>query len=252
MRKRIYEMVDVSKEGDKLSRTYDIVLITAIFLSIIPLAFKETPQIFADTDIYFGIFFAADYLMRWMTADYKFNEKGIKPFIKYPLRFSAIVDLLSILPYLTMLNNVFKLLRIVRVIKSFKVFRVIRLFRYSKNFSRLMNVLKRSRRSLEAVCGLTVGYILVSALIIFNVEPDTFDNFLDAIYWATVSLTTIGYGDFYPVTIEGKIITMVSSIFGIAIVALPAGVITAAYLGEVDKNRNGFDDETEDDIYEVK
>ena len=81
-----------------------------------------------------------------------------------------------------------------------------------------------------AVCTLALGYIIVSALIVFNVEGDSFETFFEAIYWATVSLTTVGYGDIYPVTTAGRIITMISSIFGIAIVALPAGIITAGYM----------------------
>ena len=63
-----------------------------------------------------------------------------------------------------------------------------------------------------------------------EIEADSFNTFFDAVYWATVSLTTVGYGDIYPITTSGRIITMISSIFGIAIVALPAGIITAGYL----------------------
>ena len=107
--------------------------------------------------------------------------------------------------------------------------------RYSKSFEIIGNVLRSSRESLIAVCALAGGYILVSALIIFNVEPDSFKNFFDAIYWATVSLTTVGYGDIYPVSTLGRVITMLSSVFGIAIVALPAGIITAGYMNEINK-----------------
>ena len=91
-----------------------------------------------------------------------------------------------------------------------------------------------------AVCTLAIGYIFVSALIIFNVESDSFATFFDAIYWATISLTTVGYGDIYPVTTAGRMITMLSSIFGIAIVALPAGIITAGYMDALsDEKKNG-------------
>ena len=80
-----------------------------------------------------------------------------------------------------------------------------------------------------------MAYIFVSALVIFNVEADSFNTFFDAIYWATVSLTTVGYGDIYPVTTAGRIITMISSLFGIAVVALPAGIITAGYMEIIEK-----------------
>ena len=82
---------------------------------------------------------------------------------------------------------------------------------------------------------------MTSALIIFNIEPETFNTFFDAIYWATISLTTVGYGDIYPISLAGKIITMISSVLGIAIVALPAGIITAGYMKEVEKPKKNND-----------
>ena len=120
-----------------------------------------------------------------------------------------------------------------RVVRNFKV------MRYSRSFEIIGNVIRSSKDSLIAVCALAVGYILISALVIFNVEPDSFSTFFDAIYWATVSLTTVGYGDIYPVSTLGRIITMASSIFGIAVVALPAGIITAGYMTELQKSIDG-------------
>ena len=70
--------------------------------------------------------------------------------------------------------------------------------------------------------------------MILNVEPESFENFYDAVYWACVSLTTMGYGDIYPVTAVGRFFTMISSFLGIAIVALPAGIITAGYMTEIE------------------
>lgn len=86
-----------------------------------------------------------------------------------------------------------------------------------------------------AVGSLAVGYIFISAIIIFNVEPETFNSFFDALYWSTISLTTVGYGDIYPVTMTGRTIAMASSFLGIAIVALPAGIVTAEYINEIKK-----------------
>lgn len=82
---------------------------------------------------------------------------------------------------------------------------------------------------------LAIGYIFVSARIVFNIEPDTFSTFFDAIYWANVSLTTVGYGDIYAVSFADKIITVLSALMGTAIVALPAGIITAGYMDEIRK-----------------
>lgn len=177
-----------------------------------------------------------------MTADYRYGEKGAVSFLRYPFSIGAIIDLLSILPSLTVLNQSFKLLRLFRLFRALRVFRAFKLFRYSKNAQIIGNVLKKQKGPLTSVLILALGYILISALIIFNVEADTFDSFFDAVYWATVSLTTVGYGDIYPVTEVGKIVTMVSSLFGIAIVALPAGIITAGYMDELHR-RMGKDRE---------
>ena len=147
----------------------------------------------------------------------------------------AIIDLISILPTLTVLNSGFKLLKLFRLLRALKVFRTFKFLRYSKSFEIIIDVFKKQKRVLISVATMAIAYVLVSALVIYNVEPESFGNFFDAIYWATVSLTTVGYGDIYPVTTIGRIVTMISSVFGIAIIALPSGVITAGYLSEVNK-----------------
>ena len=151
----------------------------------------------------------------------------------------AIIDLASILPSLSLMGRGFKVLRVLRMLRALRVLRVFKWLRYSKNFEIISDVIRDSKNSLIAVVSLAAAYILVSALVIFNVEPDSFETFFDAVYWATVSLTTVGYGDIYPVSTLGRIVTMVSSIMGIAIVALPAGIITAGYMDELHKDRDG-------------
>ena len=150
----------------------------------------------------------------------------------YPFTPMAIIDLLSILPSVIMVNDGFKLLRLFRLIKVLRAFKFLR---YSKSFEIIVNVFNSQKNVLSAVATTAIAYILVSALVIYNVEPESFATFFDAIYWATISLTTVGYGDIYPVTTIGRIVTMISSVFGIAIIALPSGVITASYLDEINK-----------------
>ena len=149
----------------------------------------------------------------------------------------AIIDLLSILPSINMINKGFKALKTIRLIRTFRVLRIFKSFRYSKNIQIILQVGKNSKKALIAVLYLAIGYIFVCTLIIFNVEPDSFNTFFDAIYWAMISLTTVGYGDIYPITTLGRIITMVSSFMGIAIVALPAGIITAGYMKEIESDK---------------
>lgn len=189
-------------------------------------------------DIITTVLFIIDYVLRLITADYKLNRKNISSFMRYPFTFWAIIDFISILPTLTALNSSFKLLRLFRIFRTFRVFRIFKAFRYSKSISIIIKVINKSKKPLLAVCTLAIGYILISALVIFNVEANSFDTLFDAIYWATVSLTTVGYGDIYPVTTAGRIITMISSILGIAVVALPASIITAGYMDAINSDKN--------------
>ena len=237
MRKRLFEIIEKSDGNDKLSTLYDYTMIVIITLRLIPMLFKHENAFFAVTDKVTAGIFIVDYLLRLATADYKFEEKGIKSFLRYPFSGMAIIDLLSILPSLTFVNSSLKVLRVVRMMRAMRVVRVFKAMRYSRSFEIIGNVIRMSKDSLVAVCALAAGYILISAIIIFNVEPDSFNTFFDAVYWATVSLTTVGYGDIYPVSTMGRVITMASSIFGIAIVALPAGIITAGYMSELQQEK---------------
>lgn len=241
MRKRIFEIIEKSGGDDRLSAVYDFFMIVLIILSLVPLAFKHETPLLSIIDKTAVTVFIFDYLLRWGTADYKFNSHSLLSFIRYPFSVMAIIDLISILPSLSVLNSGFKILRVFRMGRAMRVFRIFKAFRYSRSFQIISHVLRSSKDSLIAVCTLAAAYILISALIIFNVEPDSFNTFFDAVYWATVSLTTVGYGDIYPVSTIGRMITMASSIFGIAIVALPAGIITAGYMNEINREHDEND-----------
>ena len=234
MRKRLFEIIEVAKENDRWSQAYDFIMIFVIFLSLMPLTVKEQTPFLNVVDKITASIFVIDYLFRLITADFKL-EQGKLSFVRYPFTFMAIVDLVSILPSVTFINNGFRVLKVSRLFRSLRVFRIFKSFRYSKNVALIVRVFSKQKDSLMVVIWLALGYIVISALVIFNVEPETFDTFFDAVYWATVSLTTMGYGDIYPVSTIGRIVTMLSSFIGIAIVALPAGIITAGYMEELEK-----------------
>ena len=238
MRKRVFEIIEASKDGDKLSTAYDLFMMAAIIVSLVPLGFKTETAPLRVMDKACVVIFVIDYLLRWLTADLKFDQKSAVSFFRYPVSLMAVIDLLSILPSVTVLNKGFKVLRVLRMLRALRVLRVMKFARYSKSVRIIANVFKKSKEPLLAVGTLATVYVIVSALIIINVEPDSFRNFFDALYWATVSLTTMGYGDIYPVTTIGRLVTMISSVFGIAIVALPAGIITAGYMDEINKNED--------------
>lgn len=234
-KKRIYEIVEASKEKDTASLAYDIMMLVAVVVGVLPLTMKGENIHTKWIDAVTLILFLIDYGLRVYTADYKMGVKSYKAYIAYALTPMALVDLLSVLPGLCFLfpNSTF-----IGTLRVLRVIRVSKFARYSKVMVTINNVLRKVKRQLSAVLFLTAVYIVASAMIMFQVEPDSFKNFFDAVYWATVSITTIGYGDISPVTATGKLITMISSLVGVAVIALPSGIVTAAYMDEIKRKKS--------------
>lgn len=242
MRKRIYEIIEQGHNGDKSSIAYDISMLIAITASIIPLMFVEETPVFRVIEQTTVSFFILDYILRWITADFRLN-KGVQSFVLYPFTLWAIIDILSILPGLSILGRGFKIFRITRLLRILRIFKFLR---YTDKIQLLGRVIIKEKGVLLTVLGIAVFYVFLTALIMFNVEPHVnpvtgstnFENFFDALYWATVTLTTVGYGDMIPVTDIGRFVSMLSSLFGVAVIALPSGVITASYLDELRTQRS--------------
>ena len=172
-----------------------------------------------------------------MTADLNSKKNRFVAFLLYPFTPMAIIDLLSILPTVNLLSPTFKVMRVSRLLK---ILRVIKFVRYFEPLEIILAVIRRQKKILCTVLSLAVFYIFITALIMFNAEEDInpetgsylFDNFFDAFYWAACTLTTVGYGDLYPISDVGRVISIISSMVGIAIIALPSGIITAGYMDE--------------------
>ena len=235
MREKLFKIIDVSTEDNSLSHGYDSFMMIVIIVSLVPLAFKTTNTVFLIIEYVSTFVFIIDYLLRLITADFKTGLKHPAAGIIYPFTPMAAIDLLVILSSFSFLSSGFRVLKVLRLLRTLRVLRAAKMLRYSKSLLIIINVFKKEKHALSAVATMAIAYIVVSALVIFNVEPDSFETFFDAIYWATVSLTTVGYGDIYPVSTIGRIVTMISSVFGIAIIALPSGIITGGYLNEINK-----------------
>lgn len=233
MRRRIYEIIEKAGDEDAGSVWYDRFMIFCIFLSLIPLCFKQNHILFDYMDRLTATVFIIDYALRWWTADFKFKE-GKAAFLRYPLTPFAIIDLITILASITPLNSGLRVLRVIRLQKSL---RTLKLLRYSRGFHLMLLVFRKKKDDLMTVFYLVAGYILFSALLMYQVEPDTFSTFFDAIYWSTITLTTVGFGDYAPVTMAGKAVAIITSFVGIAVFALPTGIITSGYLAELEPKR---------------
>lgn len=242
-RKRIFAIIEKGSTHTLISRIYEDIMLLMIIISLLPLVFVQQRPIFIWFDRISVSAFILDYILRWMTADLKNPEKKpLNAFLTYPFSFMAITDLLSIMPSIGIFNRAFKVFRLFRLLK---LLRVVRILRYAPRIEMLLFVFKKEKVVLLSVLAIAVFYIFVTALLMFNVEMScytpgskvVFDSFFDALYWATTTLTTVGYGDICPVSSFGRLVSMVSSIFGVAIIALPSGVITASYMEEMKKEK---------------
>ena len=166
MRRRLFEIIEKGQKGDRLSTVYDIVMLFAIVVSIIPLMFFEELKWFKYVEIVTVVIFVIDYLLRWITADFKMEKKGWA-FVLYPFTPMAIIDLLSILPGFNVLGQGFKIFRVTRLLKILRLFKFLR---YSDKIALFMRVLKKEQNVLLSVLAIAVFYVFLTALIMFNVS----------------------------------------------------------------------------------
>ena len=246
-RTRTWEIVTAAQPGDTPSRRFDIALITLIVLNVIEVTLSSVQSISARIGPYLYAFeafsvvvFTVEYLTRmWScTADPRFAHpvKGRIHFFFQPL---TIIDLLAVVPfYLPFLGAD---LRVIRIFRVFRVLRILKLGRYSRAFAIIRQAVAGKKEELVLTAIVLVVLLLVSASLMFfaerDAQPDVFSSIPATLWWSVVTLTTVGYGDVYPITTIGKVIAGFMSILGIGMVALPAGIISAAFVDEISRAR---------------
>lgn len=238
VKKRIYEIVEASHNGDKTSKAYDVMILVAMVVGLIPLTIKGENSYTRIIDIVTAIVFIADYFLRIFTSDYKMGILSYKAYLAYAFTPMAIIDLLSIVPILALF---FPSSTTIALFRLFRIFRLLKVLRYSSAMIIIGSVLRKVWRPLLAVFILVTIYIVACGLIMFQIEPYIFNTFFDAIYWSGCTVLAVGYGDITPLTQVGRAITVISATVGMAVIALPSGIITAAYMDEIKKKKTKFE-----------
>ena len=194
-------------------------------------------QYFYLFELFSILIFSLEYIYRIGFAYYKYGFKGS---VQYIFSFFGIIDFISILPFY--LNQLIKIDgRFLRILRLFRLTRIFNFGRKSTSLKVFTRALFSVKNELTFTLFLSVLTILFSASAIYYLEyeaqPDKFSSITESIWWATVSLATVGYGDVYPITVGGKIFASIISLVGIGIVAIPTGVISAAFVEEIYKER---------------
>tara|TARA_Y100000996_G_scaffold374329_1_gene324427 strand:- start:4900 stop:5607 length:708 start_codon:yes stop_codon:yes gene_type:complete len=180
--------------------------------------------------------FSVEYLYRIV---YAYRESKMKGAIGYITSVFGIIDLISIIPFF--LNQFTKIDgRFLRILRLFRLTRIFKLGRDSASLKLFIKALSAVKAELKFTLFLSILTILFSASAIYYLEnaaqPEKFSSISESIWWATVSLATVGYGDVYPITVGGKIFASIISLVGIGIVAIPTGVISASFVEEIIKS----------------
>ena len=183
------------------------------------------------------VIFSLEYLYR---ISYSFTNNGLKGVLNYIFSFFGLIDLISILPfYLNQFINLDG--RFLRILRLFRLTRIFKFGRDSNSLKLFTKALISVKEQLLFTLFLSALTILFSASAIYYLEneaqPDKFSSITESVWWATISLATVGYGDVYPITVGGKIFATIISLVGIGVVAIPTGVISASFVEEIYKER---------------
>ena len=239
IKKRVWEILELSKDNDSTSKYFDYFISILIGLNVVAIILETEKSIYEGYTAYFLYFelfsiviFTAEYLLRfWSCVSSEAYREPILGRIKYLLTPMAVIDLIAIAPFY--LAFIVADTRILRILRFLRLFRTAKHFRHSKTFHIIVNTIDRKKSELLSSLILMLSLLLVCSTGVYFVEneaqPEKFSSILASMWWAVATLTTVGYGDIYPITILGKILGAISAIFGIGLFALPAGLLASGF-----------------------
>ncbi|MEH6456801.1 MAG: ion transporter [Cocleimonas sp.] len=247
-RKWLYQVLEQYQQGF-LSRFINIALMVLILVNVVSIIASSEESInnrFSDFFYYLEIFtlivFSIEYLLRvWISIEK--TEKDLSQPFKSRLRYiftpMALIDLLAIIPsFLLLLGSDFLILRVLRLVRIFK------LTRYSRSMELLITVSKQEAETIISAIFILIILIIVSAtgihIVEGDIQPEEFGSIPRALWWATVTLTTVGYGDVVPITALGRALGIIIVITGIGMAALPAGILASGFTSEINRRRERF------------
>lgn len=244
----IYNVIRDDDTNNIVGNIFDGIIISLIMINVVTVIADTfalpsyVQEIFSCIELVSVIIFTIEYCLRLWTSDliYK-NCSFVKSRIKYIFSFMALIDLLSILPfYIPFIIPID--LRILRMLRIVRLFRVFKINRYTHALTTIGNVFKRKKTQLLSSIIMVFILMVVASVIMYNVEneaqPEMFSNAFDALWWAVATLTTVGYGDIYPITILGKMLSGIIAILGIGLVAIPTGIISAGFVEQTNEEKD--------------
>jgi len=257
---RIYETIEEDISDSRAHKIFEVFIVGLIILNVVAIIAEsfllksnisepilaEYTNFFKRFEVFSVIVFSIEYLLRVWTAQLKYPEYSkIKATLRFIFSAQGLIDLSAILPFYISLRldgRIFRLLRLLRLL------RILKLTRFLDSFKLIINVIKNRKYELLMTIFVALMFLVIASTIMFEIEnkaqPEKFPDIISALWWSVATLTTIGYGDVFPITALGKCVSAFLSIVGIGLIALPTGIISSGFLEEYRNSKQKEDPDT--------
>lgn len=238
MKDTIKNLIDST--DNRAGRIFSILIQILILVSVVTFSMETLPDLEPETrkilryiEIFSVMTFTIEYFLRIYVADRK---------VKFIFSFFGIIDFLAILPFYLAIGVDLRSLRALRFLRLFRIFKLVR---YNKAMNQFSRAIKSTKEQILMFIFITLILIYFAAVGIYYFEnkpqPEHFSSIFDSLWWAIIALTTVGYGDVYPITVGGKVFTFFILMIGLGIVAIPTGIISSALTNSVDEPKEALD-----------
>jgi voltage-gated potassium channel len=248
IKKRTFEIIEKAEKGDIVSHLFDIFIMLLIVINILSV-FVETFSISDELrnllykiEVFSVVVFSIEYLLRLWTANYLYEDlPPVLARIRYFFSFMALVDLFAILPfYIPFIIKVD--LRILRILRLIRLLRVVKANRYTKSLHKVIDVIREKASELISAVFILLLLMIVSSVLIYYFEapaqPDVYINALSGVWWSVSIFTSVWLGDIYPITTAGRILCAIMAVLGVAIIAVPTGIISSGFVENTDEEND--------------
>lgn len=244
---RVYQILDINNNKDKVSKGFNIFLFVLILLNIAAVVFETVDsmyitfnKVFIYFELFSVIFFLTEYIFRIWTSDLiEGYSNQLTDKVRFMLTPFMIIDLLAILPFFVFF--LYLDLRFLRVLRIVRMLRIFKLGKFIKSMNKIAHVFKSKKYELSFTFVVVAVLLLISSSLIYFVEnkhqPEAFSSIPNSMWWGVITLTTVGYGDVYPISNAGKVIGAFISLLGIGMVALPTGIISSGFMEVIEENK---------------
>jgi voltage-gated potassium channel len=249
LRRNVFHWLEPGEQANPWEQVVDFLLILMILGSVVIVVLQSMPEmaehdrLLDEAERWCVYFFTLEYLLRVWTSvelDRYAGKSAWRARLKYLMSPMALVDLASILPFYVAAfadaNTV-----VIRLLRIFRLIRVVKFGRYHSSMGMLARVVKSRREEMLISIMLVLALVVIASTLVYAVErdaqPKAFPSIPAAMWWGVVTMTTVGYGDVYPITPAGKFIAGVSVLLGVGLFALPAGILSGGFAEELARRR---------------